>query len=274
MTYIESSAPSPAESTASRGTEPSSTPTDRAKPRVYRIELVILPAEPEPIEETFEGLLIALVKSMGHSTALAIAFVNRLASHHLHNTEVLKLAQAVELLPEETDQVLVIELVAKGAFTRRELREPERIIAYLARPDWRGIFSAWRKSPLPTIGQVIEGMKAAQHREAKKNAPPPPAGIDNGRDNRDVLANHLKARLPRRFRDCATDLAETIRVLADNPTVDMDTEVLATKVRHRRAGTGSKVCLRTIRAGLPHLAELGYVFIEGDKARICSSALV
>lgn len=271
MTHSSTPAPSP---TPSLDTEAPPDSTEPAEQPIY-IRIYFPPAIPDPDKGTFERLVLAWAMNKGHGIDCAIAFVNRMSKQHLLNTDVQQIVRAVELLPEKTDQALAIELVAGGAFTRRELKEPKEIVAYFARPDWAEIVEAWRESLLPKIGQVIQGMEADRRRQSKKiKVSPPPASPGHSRNSRDVLVGQLKAALPRTLRDSATDLTEALRALAADPIVSMDPVALAAAVKRRRVGTGTKVCDRVIASGLPHLAKLGYVTIEGDKARICPGALV
>lgn len=200
--------------------------------------------------------------------AHAIQFVRGLANKRAIQAEVTRLMTSIEQL-HPAAQTLAIELVAKGAFTRRELKEPERITGYFARPDWAEIIATWRGSRLREIGQVIQAIEAVRGRKSKEAAaPPPPVSTNIGRDNRDKLVNHLKTVLPSELRKWATDYAVAVRILAANPNTRMDAKALAIAVKQRRAGTGTKVSERTIGDGLPHLVKHGYVMIGRDMVQI------
>lgn len=265
-------APAPLPTTA----PPASTAPDDPDPKPFEppVYLYFLVREISP-DEDFELLVVQWVETKGHSRATAALFVNYLSDRRMLISAVRKLMSTIDELSAEADQAFAIELITNGAFTRRELKEPERITAFFARPDRAEILTAWRESRLPTINQVIQIMEAAQRRQTKKGQAPPPAPTGKGRGTRDALVSILKGALPSSLRKWATDLAEAVRALGDDPTVSMNATSLAAAVKLRRKGTGTKVCHRVITAGLPHLVQHGYVvMVDGGKARFRPGALV
>ena len=269
MTHLDPSL-DPSPTTPPAGFDPGSTLDSEdvpEKPIIVRVIVHQLTAD-----QTFSLLVAEWADGKTPDPALTDSFIARLANKRLLQSEVQKLTLAIDRLPPE-GQTLAIELVAGGAFTRRELKEPERIITYFARPDWTEIVAAWRESQLLEIGQVIQGIEAARRRKEKRTATPLTTSPANGRGTRDELVAQLKVLLPRTLRDWATDFAEGLRALASDPIVSMDAEALAAAVKRRRVGTGTKICHRTIGAGLPHLVQHGFVVIEGNKVRIRPGAL-
>lgn len=268
MTQIDTSSPPPTTPPAF-GPDPTSDPAD--PPTIYIIRILL---QPPTDSELLKMMVIEWVESKGHDRAHAIAFVKHLNDQRMILSSIQRLLMTIDDLPADVSQALVVELVTDGAFTRRELKEPERIAAFFARPDCTEILTAWRESRLPTIGQVIQVMETERRRRSKQVAAPPQASSGSGRGTRDCLVGQLKALLPRCLRTYATDLAEAIRALASDPIVGMNSEALAAAVKRRRVGTGTKICHNTITAGLPHLVQHGYVIVEDGKARIRPGALV
>ncbi len=214
--------------------------------------------EPERAEDVLQEWCEA-----ANSDVSGKAFVTILARNSLRVEDAQRLIDALMTLGEGA-LPLAVRLVTMGAFSRNELMEPQRIVAYFGRGDWSEIVTVWATSNRREIRHAVRRRDKPPAPEFSAcPAPRAPLG-DTTVHTDDERRRAIKATLPRRLRDQGANCFTMLKILQREPTVAWSIRRIAGAVERERRSCGVTFPIHTARECIAALASRNYVTNVGD----------
>jgi len=173
----------------------------------------------------------------------------------------LELCEMLNALPEE-DKKIGVELVVKGAFSRREMRDPNLILDYFDRPDWQEVVEVWRKSGTREIRHVVRKMGKPSASRGVTPITAPKIMVEKRQDPKAAV----KQALPRRLKDQAANVQAALEILAKNPTMPLTATDISAAVERNRRSCGASFPENVVREVLPILEQSGLIRNDGNGA--------
>jgi hypothetical protein len=192
----------------------------------------------------------------------AAEFVNVLSGAGLKLSDGEQLIATIDQL-EETARALAVELIVRGAFSRTELTDPTRIIAYFARRDWSEIVREWRQGGTRQIRHVVKRFDQPALEPQRSTTSALVTHISITTREISSLKLMIEAALPRRIRKHTANCLALLRLLEREPTVLWSAERIKIAVERERRSCGAKFPTHVAGECLRYLAANGLVAQNG-----------
>ncbi|MFA6017776.1 MAG: hypothetical protein WCT28_03970 [Patescibacteria group bacterium] len=176
--------------------------------------------------------------------------------------EALALCEMLNARSEEEKQIGV-ELILKQAFSLYEMNNPDLIMDYFDRPDWKEVVKEWRGSGTKKIRHVMERIARASIPRVTSGATPIEAPKIVVEKRQDPKAG-VKKVLPGKLKGQAGNVQAALEILARSPTMSLTEAELSAAVERERHSCGASFPTHVVREVLPILERSGLIRSNGN----------